>query len=258
MKFLKIIAFLSLLFFPTKGFSTEAQFPTQTLYRVLPEIVTTIELSNMDANRIICPTPITDIVFSEEKGLMIHYTKKDAYLKFKIIKKEPTRNEYAKYPSELFINCDNKVYHIIAIPKKVPSKTIQLASNTRKAIKKNHRFLKGLPLEEKVLKLIKVVYTDDIPDSFTIQTLNSPIILFQDIQITHRRTVKIDGEGFLIKEYVLQNKNASRTIPLKESDFLRSEFTLRPVALSIDILSLKPGHAARMIIIERQGGSSNG
>ncbi len=258
MKYLIISTLLSFFVLQSPGFSAEIQSPGQRIIQVLPEIATSIEVSNTDANRIICPTPITDIVFSKEKGLMIQYTKKDAFLKFKIIKKSPTDFQHAFIPSELFINCDDNIYHIIVTPKLIPSKTIRLASNTRKTIKKNRTFLNGLPLEEKVLKIIKAVYTDKIPDSFTVSMVNNPISIFQDIQITHRRTIKIDGEGLIIKEYLLKSKNISRTIPLKESDFLRSELTRRPMGLSIDILSLKPGHSARMIIIERQGGQSNG
>ncbi len=257
MQKIQIVILLLLFIFPAKGFSAEPQLLIQRGTRVLPEIATKVELSNSDVNRIICPTPITDIVHSQEKGIKIHYTKKDAYLKFEIIKIDE-KLHYSQIPSELFITCGESVYHIIAVPKKIPSQIIHLASGTTQTIKKNQAYLRGLPYEEKVLKLIKAVYTNDIPDSFTIHTANKAINLYRNLKVTHIRTIKVEGEGFLIKEYVLKPKDVTGAIALKEGDFLRSEFTLRPVALSIDILSLKPGHTARMIIIERQGGQFHG
>lgn len=253
----KIVILFLLLFIPPEVNSAEVQFLNRQETRVPPEIATKVELSNSDVNRIICPTPITDIVHSQEKGIQIHFTKKDAYLKFEVIKIDKTLH-YAKIPSEIFITCADNVFHIIAVPKKIPAQTIHLASGATQTIKKNQAYLRGLPFEEKVLKLIKAVYTHNIPDSFTVRTVNKAVRLYRNLNITHIRTIKIEGEGFLIKEYLLKPKDVTGSIALKEKDFLRSQFTLRPVGLSLDILSLQPGGTARMIIIERQGGEPHG
>ncbi len=221
--------------------------------RLLPEVATKVALSNSDVNRVICAATITDIVYSKEKGLTVHYTKKDAYLKFEVVK-ENNKILYASTPTEIYITCGTQVYHLIALPKRIPSLTIHLASGSSETIKANRSLFRGLPFEEKILKLIKAVYTDAIPNSFTIQTSGKPIHLFQNVSLTQIRTITVDGEGLVIKEYRIVPKNTETSLKLKEKDFLRSELALRPVGITIDRLSLKPGETARMLIVERRGG----
>ncbi|MFQ5598700.1 MAG: type-F conjugative transfer system secretin TraK [Nitrospiria bacterium] len=224
--------------------------------RLLPEVTTKVALSNSDVNRIICSLPITDIVYSKEKGLTVHYTKKDAYLKFEVVK-ENNKIIYASIPTEIYITCGTQVYHLIALPKRIPSRTIHLARGSSEAITANRSLFRGLPFEEKVLKLIKAVYTESIPNSFTIQSAKKPIKLFRNVSLTQIRTITVDGEGLDIKEYRITPKNTQAPLKLKEKDFLRSELTLRPVGITIDRLLLKPGETARMLIVERRGGPSH-
>ncbi|MFQ5598682.1 MAG: type-F conjugative transfer system secretin TraK [Nitrospiria bacterium] len=245
----------TLLSLTTEAFSQEIEIPAGEA-RLLPEVTTKVELSNTDVNRIICAGAITDIVYSKEKGLTVHYTKKDAFFKFEVIK-ENNRILYASVPTEIYITCGGNVYHMIALPMRIPSKTVRLSSGTLKTIQANRSYLRGLPFEEKVLKLIKAVYTDAVPDSFTVRNSRKAIPLFRDLSLMQIRTITVDGEGLLIKEFLITPKMTDTTLQLKEKDFLRSELAVRPVGITIDRPSLKPGESARMLIVERKGGPSH-
>ena len=54
---------------------------------VLPEISQTVELSNTDVNRFICTDNIQDVVYSKEKGVVVKYSGKNAFVKFQIVLK---------------------------------------------------------------------------------------------------------------------------------------------------------------------------
>ncbi len=249
---------LTVLIFSTPVFSQETiDIDSQINPPILPETTTQVALSNTDANRVICGTPITDVVYSQEKGLIIHFTKNDAYIKFQIIKEGP-QLQYAFNPTEIFIVCNGNTYHLVAMPKRIPSQTLRLTNGAAKAIKENQSLFQGLPHEEKISRLFQLSYTDQLPNSFTVQSHQEKIDLFQDIIVTLIRSIEVEGEGYRIKEFVIQPKKVSAAVGLKEEDFLLDAITLRPVAISIDVKSLKSGEAARMIIIERRGSESNG
>jgi len=115
---------------------------------VIPaEIPTAVELSNMDINRIVCPGSMSDLIFSQEKGMTGHFSGNNAFVKFKI---EDINGEYfyADEQSELFIVCNNTVYTLIVTPTDIPSVTLRLASPKGDYFQKNIAHYKNLPLEK--------------------------------------------------------------------------------------------------------------
>ena len=234
------------------GFSGPAfsQDPPPGDIAILPEVTTPVEMSNSDANRIVCASTIEDVIFSKEKGLSVHFTKRDAFLKFQILK-EDGQLTYSTTPAEVFVVCGDHVFRIIAIPKRVPSKTVRLTSGGADQIKSNLTLMRGLPYEEKLLTLIRAVYTDQIPESFTVTQTRKVIDLFRDIEVTLTRTISVEGEGLLVKEFMVQPR-ASR-VELHEKDFLKVDLALRPVAITVDRLSLTTGQSARVLIVEQRG-----
>ncbi len=105
------------------------------------EIPTAVELSNMDINRIVCSGPMTDLIFSQEKGMTGHFSGNNAFIKFKI---EDMGGEYiyADEQSELFVVCNNTVYTLIVTPTDIPSVTIRLASPKGDSFRKNMPIIK--------------------------------------------------------------------------------------------------------------------
>lgn len=245
---------LFLILLPLSAFSSDnATEPVNTF--VLPEITTQIEMSSSDINRIVCQADIRDVIFSKEKGLSVKFAGRDAFVKFLITKKEG-QEIYSNTPSELFLICGNDAYSLIAIPRRIPSQTIRLSSGKLEKIKRNISLMDGLPFEKKVLGLIKSVYTEDIPDSFSITKSNKKIEIFKDITLTLKRTVAIEGDGLQVKEYNVEiNKDLPHaSVQIMEKDFLRTELTVKPVAISIDKMNLKKGDSARLFIVEQIGG----
>ncbi len=224
--------------------------PPQNDVSVLPEVATPVEMSASDANRIVCGATIEDVIFSKEKGIAVHYTKKDAFLKFQIVK-EGGEMIYATTPAELFVVCGEHVFRIIAIPKRVPSKTVRLMAGSADQIKSNLSLMKGMPYEEKLLTLIRAVYTDQIPESFTVTPARKMIDLFRDIEVTLTRTISVEGEGLQVKEYLVQPRGSR--VELHEKDFLKVELAVRPVAITVDRLTLTSGQTARVLIVEQRG-----
>ena len=217
---------------------------------ILPEVATPVEMSSSDANRIVCGATIEDVIFSKEKGISVHYTKKDAFLKFQILM-EGGQIIYAATPAEVFVVCGDHVFRIIAIPKRVPSRTLRLVTGISDQIKSNISLLRGMPYEEKLLTLIRTVYTDQIPESFTVVTSRKMIDLFRDIEVTLIRTISVEGEGLQVKEFLVQPRASH--VELHEKDFMKLELATRPAAITVDRLILTAGQTARVLIVEQRG-----
>ncbi len=213
---------------------------------VAPEIATPVDLSSSDINRLVCPTEIKDVIYSKEKGVTVKIEGRDAFVKF-LVMKDGEKDVYSTTPTELYIVCGGKTFNLIALPKRVPSRTVMLSGGDDKA-KKNASLYDGMPFESKILSIVKSIYTDKIPDSFTAQPENRLFNLFKGLNFTLVRTVRIEGEGLLVKEFLAR---ATEDLELSEKDFLRRELTSNPVAIAIDRLKLTKGGTARVIIVER-------
>lgn len=222
---------------------------------VLPEVASQVQLSSSDINRVVCPVDIKDVVFSKEKGITIKLAGNNAFVKFLVMKKNG-RDYYSSTPSEIFIACGDNIYNIIAIPKRIPSQTIQLSPGKAGMIKKNASLFGELPFEKKVVTIIKNIYREDLPDSFSTQRVNKQFETFQNLHLVLHRIFTIDGEGLRIKEY--RARLADHAVPvaihLKEKDFLNTELAQRPVAVSIDVMNLRKGEMSRIFVVERTEG----
>ena len=224
--------------------------------RVLPEVATRVVLSNRDVNRITCSEgPIKDIIYSKEKGISVKTEGNDAFVKF-LITRDPVTGDlkYATVPSEFYVVCgrDSVVYTLIALPRNVPAQAVQLVS-LRKKIKKNISLFEGLPFERKVVLMVKAAFRDEIPESFTVKPINRKLDLFRHVNITLRREIRADGEGLVLKEYVLVLKDSypGAQRRLEEKLFLLPELTRHPVGISLEKLILRKGVPSRLFIVER-------
>ena len=250
MKHLKLSCLFALLLMPFTIWANEAGIDY-----VLPEVITHIELSNSDVNRIVCPWDIKDMIVSKEKGITTHVKGKDGFVKF-LIKREyiPDLGEedliYSTTPSEIYIKCGGYTYTIIAVPKKIPARTIRLSAGRLSAIKKNESLFKGLAHEERITKLIRSVYSNQIEESFTVTDIHKPLYTFPELTVILIRIVDVEGEGIRLKEYAAHLKDKERKRELKEIDFLRPEITKKPLAISIDPMILVTDETSRIFIVE--------
>ena len=220
--------------------------PADSLAVVPPEVATPVYLSSSDINRIVCPSYIKDVIYSKEKGLTVKIEGGNAFVKF-LVTKEGDKDNYSTTPTELYVLCGKETYNLIALPKRIPSRTVTLSGGDRKA-NENASLFDGMPFEKKILSIIKSVYTEDIPDSFTVRNEDRPFNLYKGLKLTLVKTVRVEGEGLRVKEFTAQ---AAQNTELSEKDFLKTEITTDPVAIAIDKLRLSPGETARVLIVER-------
>lgn len=225
-----------------------------SLQRVMPEVSSQVELSSSDINRIICPTQIKDIVYSKEKGITVKLSGSNAFVKFLVHRKDG-RDQYSSVPTELFVVCGDDIYNLIAVPKRIPSQTVQLAPGRVDALKKNIAVYGDLPLEKKVVTILRQIYTDKVPDSITSQSVNRKYELFRHLNLIHVKTFTVDGEGLIVKEFRATVSDDAKGVYLREKDFVRPEIASRIIAVSIDTLDLKKDDMARIFVVERHLGA---
>lgn len=218
---------------------------------VLPEVTTRIRLSNSDVNRIVCTDDIRDVVFSQEKGVVVRIAGKNAFVKFTVTRKG-RELLYSDTPSELHVVCGEAIFSMVAIPQRVPAQTIQLSTGQKERVKKNLALFEGLPFEKKVLKIVRDTYAEEIPESFVIRAMNRKFDLFQEIGLTLRREILVEGEGFRVLEYAAALKAEQKELRLSEKTFLRKELSENPVAIAIDEPLLRPGGMARIFVVEKK------
>ena len=224
---------------------------------ILPEIPVAVRLSARDINRVTCRAgEIKDIVYSKEKGMTVSFSGKDAYVKYKYIKK----GSRTIYPSvtEMYIVCGNATYNLIAVPELIPAKTVQLASGAGDQIRKNKQYFRGLSAEKKIMTLIKAVYTDDLQDSFAVEKQRfQDVSPYEELFITPTRTVTAFGEGIRVSEYLIKIREGAKRqeIELDERDFI--EIAPNPIGLAIDRLKIKKGETSRMFICEQNKGDED-
>jgi conjugal transfer pilus assembly protein TraK len=221
---------------------------------VLPEISQVVGLSNTAFNRFKCPGVIQDVVASDEKVLDVRYTENDAFVKFKYAIKNG-KAIYASKSVELSIVCGGEVFNIVAVPKSLPvSPKISLSSGKRKQIRQNVSVFAGLSHEKKCRRFVELVYKDDIPPSFDRAYPNRGFKLFKGLGLTLHAVVTAAGEGLRMKEFRVSNNTGEQLLRLKESDFMKTELTSKPVFIGLSRLNLKPGESARLFIVEQTGG----
>jgi conjugal transfer pilus assembly protein TraK len=145
---------------------------------------------------------------------------------------------------------------MIAIPARIPAQTLQLTPGKAGTAKKNMELYGELPFEKKIIAIVKRVYMNDAPDSFAKTVVNRKIDVFKDLEVILRSIYAIEGEGLRVKEFEVRIAPASTlgTISFKESDFLRTDITLHPVAVSVESMTLKKGETSRLFVVERNEG----
>ena len=221
--------------------------------KAMPEITQRAVLSRSDVNRIVCSEPIKDIFYSKEKGVDVDFRGNSAFVKF-LVKKSGDKLEYVVTPVDLTVLCGDATYTIIGFPKAVPAQTIHLDNGKVAKARENATIFREQAAKIKAISLIKRVYHDDIPDSFTITNLNNPISLFKDVQVVLRRIISVDGEGLIIKEFFVTPTGDG--LELREADFARKEFTNRPFAICFSKLRPAKGEISRLFIVETKGAIS--
>lgn len=225
---------------------------------VLPEAPATVRLSNTDVNRLTCQSgAIRDVVYSQEKGLSVSFSGRDAYLKFAALKEGGVLNR-VNAPVELFVTCGEAVYTIIAVPARVPAQTVRLSGGPGERARRNAELFGALPLERKVMALLRKAYRGDWPDSVTVRKEGKTLDLFRDADFSLVRTASVEGEGLVLREFSLRYTGKEAFLDLEEKDFLGPGVTRGAIAVALDRHRLKPGETARVFVVETTASAVEG
>jgi conjugal transfer pilus assembly protein TraK len=225
---------------------------TNVVY-VKPNRTTMIEMSSLDINRVYCDGDITDVIFSEEKGVRVKIVKNNAFVKF-AVKKIEDREIPIENPVDLFFICNDQVYNVIALPKRIPSVFIYLESKDKKKIQEVVERAKDLPYEKRLLDIIKAIYINKYEPNYQVVKVNKEFYLFKDIKVVLEKMIDIEGEGLRAKVFSLATQFDSNTqyVEIKEKDFVRKELTTIPLAISLDKTRLQGKDKATLIILEKR------
>lgn len=226
---------------------------------VLPEEAKGVTLSSSDLNRIICADgEVKEALTSEEKGLMLKVSGREVFAKFKVSKRSDGKLGYSTTPTEIYIKCGNDTYTLIAFPDRLPSQTIKLSSGRKSRMEANTALYAGLPFEKRVMRVIKEVYTDQIPETYAIIRHKKVDTTFKGLSVVLLREVNVEGEGIKVKEYSVSLRSRQAPFKLSERSFIKKEFALNPVAISLDKHIIRPGDTARLFVVEQRAESQFG
>lgn len=217
---------------------------------IAAEVPTIVQLSRHDINRIVCSGPMSDLIYSEEKGVTGHFSGNNAFIKFKA---EEVNGEliYPEVPSELFVVCNGAVYTLIAEPHDILSVTLHLASPAQETLEKNIALYKNLPLEKQALQIIRQGYEGGYPSSYKVARHATSVAVSPDLNVTLMQTVDVEGVGLRLKQY---RAASTRTEPLElqEKTFLSPGVSDSILAVAIDNHVLNPGEATRVFVVEKK------
>ncbi|MDA8165439.1 MAG: type-F conjugative transfer system secretin TraK [Desulfobacteraceae bacterium] len=215
---------------------------------VLPEVVTAVELSNRDVNRISCPGRLKDVTTSEEKGVQVKIVGGDAFVKF-LVRKTGEEKTYAATPTEFFAVCDDSVYQLIGFPKDIPSRTVRLGAGMKDAVKANLERFQSMAVEEKASRLVREAYRGDFPESYTVRRTEIPVGGYRDLRITLREVVDVEGEGLRLKKYELEG--AAPGLELTEKQFAGPAFGENIIFIALEDLRLAAaGDRTNLYVVE--------
>jgi conjugal transfer pilus assembly protein TraK len=215
-----------------------------------PEVPTMVEFSNKEINRIVCSGPISDLIFSKEKGLTGHFTGNNAYIKFSIEEVNGKRS-YAGEPSELYVVCDGATYSLVANPSDRDAATVRLAPPKSDGVNKNISLFKNMPIEKQALKLIKEGYVGTYPSSYKV-TENKPtgISLCPFLEVVPKESVDVDGVGLRLRIFQITLLNEEQVVD--EKIFLSGRISDSILAVAVEDHKLKSGDKTRLFVVEKK------
>ena len=214
------------------------------------EVPTMVELSGREINRIVCPGQMTDLIFSEEKGLTGHFSGNNAFVKF-TAEEVGGKLKYSKEPSEIYVVCNGSVYTIIGAPAEINAATVRLALPKSETVEKNIARYKNMPLEKQALQLIKEAYGGTFPSSYQVTAKAGPVPLCPDLDLVQQQIVEVEGVGLRLKTFKATSR-LTTDIDLEEKTFLSSSIGNPILAVAVEQHTLKPKQSTRVFVVEKK------
>lgn len=217
---------------------------------ITPDVPVSVELSNRDVNRIVCPGQMNDLIFSQEKGMTGHFSGSNAFIKFKI-KEQGEEYVYADTPSEIFVVCSGAVYTLLVTPRDIPSVTLRLASPQENTFKENIAHYRNLPLEKQALQIIREAYNGTYPSSYRVSASEEQLTLSPDLEIQLLQSVEVDGVGLRLKKYQAKSLQQG-AVAVDESVFLSPMVSPSILAVAVEEHTLAAGGTTMVYVVEKK------
>jgi len=214
------------------------------------EVPTMVELSGREINRIVCPGQMTDLIFSEEKGLTGHFSGNNAFVKF-TAEEVGGKLKYSKEPSEIYVVCNGSVYTIIGAPAEINAATVRLALPKSETVEKNIARYKNMPLEKQALQLIKEAYGGAFPSSYQVTDKTVSVSLCPDLDLVQQQIIEVEGVGLRLKTFKATSR-LTTDIDLEEKTFLSSAIGNPILAVAVEQHTLKPKQSTRVFVVEKK------
>lgn len=241
----KYIFGFSLMVFSISGFSIEM---------AKPEILTKIEVSSTDVNRIKCGDGnITGVHYSQDKNVVVDIKDENAFIKFQSLKRGDNYT-YSERATEFFVTCGGDVYELILIPKISNTKTIYLSNPIKNRIESNLAEYNQLPLEEQIVNFSLALLTNDekVLQQFNVKELKLSDQSWFDFDKTtnigKKRSFSVDGLGLKISEYIVLS-DINRRFNSKE--FLDSRLSENILGVTLDPEIAHKGNPIKLIVVEK-------
>ena len=197
-------------------------------------------ISRTDVNRIICDDEISEVIFSEEKGLITKTSGKEVFIKFPvniIVDAQDGSREtiYSDDTAEVFLVCGNTTHSLILKPSNVPAKTITLVEEGLSS-KRVHDG-DSRDEEELLANLMVLAVNEEVPKTFKKEVINK-LERFKrgDVEITFIKKNKYVGQGYTISEYHI---HSSSEVTLLTTELISFSRIVTPAALLLTAESFK-------------------
>ncbi len=239
---------------------SQSSFQNVTNLNVLPDafvdpnVITKVTFSNTDVNMIVSPEPIEDVVYSKEKGILVSYIGKNAFIKFVIRKNPDGTYSYIDQPSEIYVVTSDAVYPIIVSPQNIEGRIIRLAGGNLNKIKENNHMFAQMSYEKKLIKIIEDVYKNKIPDSWNVVHPQNPtpVTVKDNLSATLISSVDVVGSGFYLNEYKI---TSTVDMHISETDFLNANLVKNPSAIALTGFEVSNYNPVYLFIVARGGDS---
>ena len=207
-----------------------------------------VEIAMKDISRIVCSSDITNIVYSKEKSLEIKSQGKDAFVKnLPAETVDPATGsimlKYDKRPKEVYVLCGSKTFSLLLIPRDIPATTIFLKSSIGDK-EQAGKYERATDYENTLLKLIRDVYREDIPNGYEISEINKLVKNFHESDIVHSRDYI--GDYLQVQEYIVYAKQQINLDEIQLLDLLKIR---NPLAITLVDTVLEAKQQTRVLIV---------
>jgi len=153
-----------------------------------------VDISVSDISRIHCSAPIKNLIYSKDKRIEIRTSGKDAYVKILPVKRKMNGGEvlrYDKKPRELYLECGDKTYSLILVPKAAAAQTIVIRDGA--AERKSAAEFEDDPYIKTLEKLLKAAYLEVPPPGYGFEEAT--------LSLSQRYT----GYGYIVDIYTIES-----------------------------------------------------